>query len=121
MRATLQMVRTLLITICLLAALGSVSPFWGRAFFGNAPHASQPQPTQRPAMQASANPAQARFGPRLRVETSSLPNFAWKAARMAGTAAFFVPNISAVKSATLLTDVNSNTFVNPGAAWCFRV
>ena len=123
MRATPQMTRTLLVTFFIIVALGSVSLFSGRAFFGTDSRTNQPQPTQTQTLRRSANPPTARFSPRRLIEKSSLPSFEWKAASLATTAVFFAPSITAAKSAALAAggDVNSNGSINPGDTLTYSV
>ncbi|HMX28931.1 MAG TPA: Ig-like domain-containing protein, partial [Blastocatellia bacterium] len=65
----------------------------------------------------------ARRIPVLQAQTNTLRSaFDWRNDNwLASPSAFLVPNISVVKSAALATDVNGNTFINPGDTLMYSV
>jgi uncharacterized repeat protein (TIGR01451 family) len=107
--------------LVILLTIGALSIFSGRALFGQsggqAPTSATPPQSARPTIERAK-----RLGP---VRSAAAPDlaqmFSWKMSNAFSPGVFFVPTVTAVKSATLATDVNGNGIVNPGDTLMYSI
>ncbi|HEX9002017.1 MAG TPA: cadherin-like domain-containing protein, partial [Blastocatellia bacterium] len=121
-----QSARCLFILSAFLFTIVAISIVGGRAF--NGANSRSPQAQAHAPAQFSSNKfagGQRRLGG-VKAVSPADPNpfrsaFSFNTASGFNYASLFAPNVTAVKSATLQTDVNGNGFVNPGDTLMYSV